>query len=56
MAESADQDRLRRYWERHSRSYDRDMRFLDRIAFGESRAWICYGRPVTFWRSQSVPA
>ncbi len=41
MAGAGEQDRLRRYWDKHSRSYDRDMRFFDRIAFGESRAWIC---------------
>jgi len=41
MASTGEQDRLRRYWDKHSRSYDRDMRFFDRIAFGPSRAWIC---------------
>ncbi len=41
MASTGERDRLRRYWDRHSRSYDRDMRFFDRIAFGQSRAWIC---------------
>jgi len=41
MISTREQDRLRRYWDKHARSYDRDVRFFDRIAFGESRAWIC---------------
>jgi ubiquinone/menaquinone biosynthesis C-methylase UbiE len=41
MTSTGEPDRLRRYWDKHSRSYDRDMRFFDRIAFGPSRAWIC---------------
>jgi ubiquinone/menaquinone biosynthesis C-methylase UbiE len=41
MAGTGERDKLRRYWNKHSRHYDRDMRFLDRIAFGESRAWVC---------------
>jgi ubiquinone/menaquinone biosynthesis C-methylase UbiE len=40
MASSRDQ-RLRRYWDKHARGYDREMRLWDRLAFGESRAWIC---------------
>jgi len=34
-------ERLRRYWDKHSGSYDRQMRFFDRRLFGESRAWVC---------------
>ena len=34
-------DRWRRYWDKHSASYDRQMRFFDRILFGDSRAWVC---------------
>jgi ubiquinone/menaquinone biosynthesis C-methylase UbiE len=41
MPAGTDSERLRRYWDRHARGYDRQMRFFDRIAFGESRAWIC---------------
>ena len=33
--------RLRRYWDRHARSYDRQMGFFDRWLFGDSRTWIC---------------
>lgn len=36
-----DHQRLVQYWNRHSRSYDREMRFFDRHLFGDSRAWIC---------------
>jgi ubiquinone/menaquinone biosynthesis C-methylase UbiE len=41
MASTGKDDRLRRYWDKHARGYDRDMRLWDRVAFGESRAWIC---------------
>jgi ubiquinone/menaquinone biosynthesis C-methylase UbiE len=40
-ATSDHNQRLRRYWDKHARSYDRQMRFFDRRLFGESRAWIC---------------
>ena len=33
--------RLRRYWDKHSRSYDRQMGFWDRRLFRDSRAWVC---------------
>ncbi|GAB3479074.1 class I SAM-dependent methyltransferase [Amycolatopsis cihanbeyliensis] len=35
------QEKLRRYWDRHSRSYDRQMDFADRRFFGDTRQWIC---------------
>jgi ubiquinone/menaquinone biosynthesis C-methylase UbiE len=41
MSGTARQQRLRGYWDKHARNYDRQMRFFDRIAFGPSRAWIC---------------
>ncbi|MEV5449543.1 class I SAM-dependent methyltransferase [Streptomyces sp. NPDC052535] len=42
MPAASDKDqRLRRYWDRHARSYDRQMSFFDRTLFGESRTWIC---------------
>ncbi|MEV6734799.1 MULTISPECIES: class I SAM-dependent methyltransferase [unclassified Streptomyces] len=42
MAEASDKnERLRRYWDKHARSYDRQMRFFDRHLFGESRSWVC---------------
>jgi ubiquinone/menaquinone biosynthesis C-methylase UbiE len=40
-----DVERLRRYWDKHSRSYDKQMAFLDRKLFGDSRQWVC-GRAV----------
>lgn len=41
MPESSTNERLRRYWDKHARSYDRQMRFFDRTLFGESRSWVC---------------
>jgi ubiquinone/menaquinone biosynthesis C-methylase UbiE len=40
-ADQAHRDRWRRYWDKHSASYDKDMRFFDRVLFGDSRSWIC---------------
>jgi ubiquinone/menaquinone biosynthesis C-methylase UbiE len=40
-----DIERLRRYWDKHSRSYDKQMAFFDRKLFGDSRQWVC-GRAV----------
>jgi ubiquinone/menaquinone biosynthesis C-methylase UbiE len=36
-----DVERLRRYWDKHSGSYDKQMGFLDRNVFGDSRQWVC---------------
>ncbi|WP_307849605.1 class I SAM-dependent methyltransferase [Qaidamihabitans albus] len=33
--------RLRRYWDKHARSYDKQMTFADRKFFGDTRQWIC---------------
>ncbi len=33
--------RWHRYWDKHSRTYDREMRFMDRVLFGDSRTWAC---------------
>ncbi|MGH3680247.1 MAG: class I SAM-dependent methyltransferase [Natronosporangium sp.] len=33
--------RLRRYWDKHSRSYDSQMRFFERRLFGDTRQWTC---------------
>jgi ubiquinone/menaquinone biosynthesis C-methylase UbiE len=33
--------RLVRYWDKKSGSYDREMRFFDRVLFGDSRTWAC---------------
>src|SRR5438105_936927 len=40
-ADQARRDRWRHYWDKHSASYDRQMRFFDRVLFGDSRAWVC---------------
>jgi ubiquinone/menaquinone biosynthesis C-methylase UbiE len=34
-------ERWHRYWDKKSRSYDREMRFWDRLLFGDSRQWAC---------------
>jgi ubiquinone/menaquinone biosynthesis C-methylase UbiE len=34
-------ERWRRYWDKHSASYDREMRLFDRVLFKDSRAWVC---------------
>ncbi|MFB6518648.1 class I SAM-dependent methyltransferase [Streptomyces sp. NPDC056401] len=41
MSVPRNDERLRRYWDAHARSYDRQMRFFERTLFGESRAWVC---------------
>jgi ubiquinone/menaquinone biosynthesis C-methylase UbiE len=42
MPTSPDRDqRLRRYWDKHADSYDRQMGFLDRHLFADTRTWIC---------------
>jgi hypothetical protein len=33
--------RLRKYWDRNAPGYDRQMRFLDRNLFGDTRVWVC---------------
>ena len=33
--------RWHRYWDKKSRSYDREMRFMERALFGDSRSWAC---------------
>ncbi|MPZ66734.1 MAG: methyltransferase domain-containing protein [Pseudonocardiaceae bacterium] len=30
-----------RYWDEHSKTYDRQMRFMDRWLFRDTRSWIC---------------
>jgi ubiquinone/menaquinone biosynthesis C-methylase UbiE len=34
-------ERWHRYWDKKSRSYDREMRFMERMLFGDSRGWAC---------------
>ncbi|WP_216215286.1 class I SAM-dependent methyltransferase [Amycolatopsis aidingensis] len=41
MSSVSRQEKLRRYWDRHSRSYDQQMAFADRKFFGDTRQWIC---------------
>ncbi|HJT03477.1 MAG TPA: class I SAM-dependent methyltransferase [Pseudonocardiaceae bacterium] len=41
VAGSAQRARWRRAWDRHARTYDPEMRFLDRVLFGDTRSWIC---------------
>jgi ubiquinone/menaquinone biosynthesis C-methylase UbiE len=33
--------RWHRYWDKKSRSYDREMQFMERTLFGDSRGWAC---------------
>jgi ubiquinone/menaquinone biosynthesis C-methylase UbiE len=33
--------RLRRYWDKHARNYDRQMAFWERRLFGDGRRWVC---------------
>ena len=39
--EQLNRDRWRRYWDKASVSYDRQMQFYDRVLLGDSRAWAC---------------
>lgn len=34
-------ERWHKYWDKKSRSYDREMRFMERMLFGDSRDWAC---------------
>ena len=41
VSDSARRAQWRRYWDRHAKTYDREMRFFDRVLFGDTRNWIC---------------
>jgi ubiquinone/menaquinone biosynthesis C-methylase UbiE len=41
MAGEHSRDRWRRYWDKASVSYDRQMQFYDRVLLSGSRPWIC---------------
>jgi len=41
MAGEQNPDRWRRYWDKASASYDKQMGFYDRVLFANSRAWVC---------------
>jgi ubiquinone/menaquinone biosynthesis C-methylase UbiE len=34
-------ERWHRYWDKKSRGYDREMKFMERVLFGDSRGWAC---------------
>jgi len=38
---SHNNQRLRRYWDKHATSYDRQMKFFERVLLGDTRAWVC---------------
>jgi ubiquinone/menaquinone biosynthesis C-methylase UbiE len=40
-AEEPGHDRWRRYWDKHSAGYDKQMGFFGRHLFGDSRQWVC---------------
>jgi ubiquinone/menaquinone biosynthesis C-methylase UbiE len=41
MPKASRDERLRRYWDKHSGSYDKQMGFFDRHLFAGSRDWVC---------------
>lgn len=41
MASTGDGQRLRRYWDKHAGSYDKQMGFFDRRLFKDTRDWVC---------------
>ena len=41
MPQAGREEQLRRYWDKHARSYDKQMGFFDRHLFAGSRDWIC---------------
>lgn len=40
-ADQLNRDRWRRYWDKHSASYDKQTQFFDRVLFADSRSWVC---------------
>lgn len=34
-------ERWHRYWDKKSRGYDREMKFMERVLFADSRSWAC---------------
>jgi ubiquinone/menaquinone biosynthesis C-methylase UbiE len=34
-------DQTRKYWDKQSRTYDKSMTRIERLAFGDGRAWVC---------------
>lgn len=41
MITSTQRARWRRYWDKHSKTYDRQMGFMDRWLFRDTRSWTC---------------
>ncbi len=41
MQQTGRQARLRRHWDKHAGSYDKQMGFFDRHLFSGSRDWVC---------------
>jgi ubiquinone/menaquinone biosynthesis C-methylase UbiE len=37
----AQPERWRRYWDKHAGSYDGQMKYFDKLLFGDSREWAC---------------
>lgn len=45
--------RRRRYWDKPATSYDRQIGYVERALFGDSRQWVCLrasGRRADRWR------
>ena len=38
---SEETEHLKRHWEREAPTYDRRMRFFERVLFGDGRNWVC---------------
>lgn len=41
MPQAPEVERLRRYWDAHAKSYDREMAFFERVLFDDGRQWVC---------------
>ena len=41
VVQNPDGERLRRYWDKHASSYDREMAVMERILFEDGRQWAC---------------
>ena len=42
MATGGDRsDKLERYWDQQADRYDKQMRFMDRRVFKDTREWVC---------------
>ena len=41
VVQTPDGQRLRRYWDKHASSYDREMAFFERVLFEDGRQWAC---------------